>query len=915
MASPILTTKLFIPPVRSDLLPRPHLIKKLEEIADYPLTLISASAGSGKTTILSEWVSSADHPVAWVSLDSADDDTKQFLIYTIHALRTLKDNFGQELLENLQSGQPESGDSILIQLINEMAEFPRNIFLVLDDFHIILDTKLHDMVIFLIDHLPPQIHLIVASRVDPPWPLARFRARNQLLEFRGQDLRFNTGEIMEFLNRTNKLDLSPKDVSALEIRTEGWVAGLQLAALSMQGHTDIQKFVMDFTGSHLFVAEYLIEEILHQQPEEIQRFLLKTSILERLNASLCQAVSGTDASQTYLSHLHHKNAFIIPLDNEGQWFRYHHLFADLLQARLFQTLSEQAISELHVKASEWYSTNHYPVEAVSHALVAKDHQLAADLIEQTAHVLIYGGRIKILRDWLEVLPKNAIQARPRLNYFLYWIDMLQGKADFSEEAMQEKEALLKTLPPTPENNRLRGELMAVVCRALALSGRTSQAIHLAQEALTYLPAEDSASRARVNSALAIALELEGRSEEAEPVYERCFSQAAAAGDHLLGVHTMMAKGLVEYRTGYLNQAAETFQAMMGIHSQEDANTFLKTGITSGKKTEGNPDFLPAGQGYIGMAHVLLERYDLRTAEEYLTMGMDFCHQGGLDGIFMGKMQMSRLHRANRSLDKALAEIQFTKGAFARADDYNVTTQHIMIELDRGEVSKARRLADPFIKILNGEMDDPRLPLLFFEIVEALVARVDIALGEIDAALKLLDRLESTAKPGKRPGRLVEVHLLRALAYQKQSKSLPPEAVENIMQALELAAPENYILLFLEAGPAVIPLLEAAATNKNATGEVKKYAKQLLKVFSEQVQLSGEQVGSSLDVLIEQLTPRELEVLELLAIGDSNQEIADKLVVTIRTIKKHTSNIYGKLGVSSRTQAIAFARETGLLRSD
>jgi len=912
VVSPILTTKLFIPPTRSDRLARPRLVGQMEEGFRYPLVVVSASAGSGKTTLLSEWVAASVHPIAWLSLDPEDNDPVQFITYLLHALRTLKDDFGDTALEALKAGGAVPLEEVLIHLINEAAGFSQPFALVLDDYHVITDPRISEQLGFLIEHLPPQMHLVIASRMDPSLPVARYRARSQVFEIRGQDLRFSPEEVTQFLQSIMGLEVSPGDIAALEKRTEGWVAGLQLAALSLQGQDDIPAFIKAFTGSHRYVADYLVEEILNQQPEETQQFLLKTSILERLNTGLCAAVSGMDASQSFLSLLHRKNAFVIPLDSEGQWFRYHHLFADLLQARLSQTLSEQTVSELHKKALDWYRQNHFLVEAVNHALAAKAYEPAAELIEQTARSLIYSGRIKVLRDWLDVLPDNVIQARNPLNFFLFWIDLLQGRADFSEDAIQEKEALIKALPPTPENKQMRGELIAVVCRILALSGRTSQAIQLAQEALLNLSPNDSASRSRVNSALAISLDLQGQAEQAKPVYDKCYLQAAAAGDHLLGIHTIMTRGLVQFRTGHLNQAANTFQAIIDLHSQEDANMLLSTGMLSGKKTKGTI-FLPSGPGFIGMGHVLLEQYDLRAAEEYLAKGMDLCRQGGLDGLFIGRLQMSRLYQATRNLDKAMEETYFPKDAFSRADDYNVSTRQIMIELDRGAVYKARQLADPFIKILKGEVVNPRLPLLFYEIVQAVVARVYIAMGETDEALKLLDKLEATAQQGNRPGRLIEVHLLRALAYQKQSEgNLPPKAIENIIRSLEFAAPEKSLLIFIEAGPAVIPLLQAVETNNTVSDEIKKHAKLLLQAFSERIESSEDQPVSSSDALIEPLTPREMEVLALIADGDSNQEIAEKLVITIRTVKKHTSNILGKLNASSRTQAAAFARQLGLL---
>lgn len=334
MNAPILTTKLFIPPLRENLIPRSHLIEKLNKSTAYPLTLISASAGSGKTTILSEWVAKNDRPVVWISLDPGDNDPVLFLIYFINAVRTIREKFGEEALAMLGSSQAVPLRTILTNLINEVSELAENFTLICDDYHVITDPRTNELITYMIDHMPPQMHLIFASRIDPMWPLARYRARNQLFEIRDQDLRFSLEEAAEFLNHTMDLNLSVEDVKALEERTEGWVAGLQLAALSLQGQSDIPGFVKAFTGSQIYVAEYLVEEILRQQPEDVQSFLLQTSLLERLNASLCEAVSGCVDGQAILMSLHRGNVFVIPLDHEGRWFRYHHMFADLLQARL-----------------------------------------------------------------------------------------------------------------------------------------------------------------------------------------------------------------------------------------------------------------------------------------------------------------------------------------------------------------------------------------------------------------------------------------------------------------------------------------------------------------------------------------------------------------------------------------------------
>ncbi len=918
MSISLLSTKLYIPPARENAIARPHLIEKLLSGVDRPgsFTLLSGPAGFGKTTLLSEFVTRLQRPAVWVSLDEGDDDPVRFWTYLVAACQSILEDVGESALGLLSTSQPLPDDTVPTLLINDLTTQDRSIVLVLDDYHEIQNPSIHASLLFLLEHLPHILHIVVSTRTDPPWPLARFRARNQLIEIRAQDLRFTLEEAAEFLNRTMGLNLSVEDVAALEERTEGWAAGLQLAALSMQGRSDIAAFVKAFTGSHLYVAEYLVEEVLQRQPDDVRTFLLQTSILKRMNAGLCEAVTDCQDGQSILQSLHHANIFVVSLDNEGKWFRYHHLFADLLRSRLPQALPAEAISALHRRASVWHEHNGFAIEAVNHALAAKDFERVADLVKHAAHTLIFTGRVNVLRDWLEALPETSFHAHPHLTFYLFWIDILQSKADLSERAIREKENLLKALPSSPENDRLRGELMAVECRAIALSGRTSEGIRLAQEALAYLPPDDLASRARANSALAIAHDLEGRAEEAEPAYQECFAQAIAAGDYRLAAHTMMAKALIQCHYGRLHEAARTFQTIIDMGDRADIAPADKAGAAPAKNGKANKVFFPAGQGYIGRGCIHLEWNELKTAENHLKQGMELCRRGGLDGIFIGRMQMSRLRQAKGDLEGALEEIQLPKQAFQRVDDFNVATRQIQIGLAKGDVDGAWRWAAPLAQMLSSDPAAVRLPLLFLEIIEAIIARVYLAQGKTEKAQGLLDRLQATAEPGKRLGRLIEVHLLRALAYQKQKRrGLTPEAIESIEQALELGGPEGYVTLFLEEGPALIPLLNAVVDRQAAPDRVKKYARKLLDAFGgigkpAALRPAGEAAG-----LVEQLTPREMEVLELIAAGDSNQTIADKLFITVRTVKKHTSNIYGKLSASSRTQAVARARELGLLPTD
>lgn len=910
MSVHLLSTKLYIPSARANVIERPHLVAKLLSGVDRPgsFGLLSGSAGFGKTTLLSEFVTRLQKHVAWVSLDEGDNDYSQFWTYLITACQSVLDGVGAAALELLGTLQPLPDETVPTILINDFVAQSGPVVLVLDDYHEIKNPSIHASLLFLLDHIPDNLYIVVSTRIDPPWPLARYRARNRLIEIRAQDLRFSLEEAAEFLNRTMGLMLSTQDVAALEERTEGWIAGLQLSALSMQGRDDVSTFVKAFTGSNVYIAEYLVEEVLQRQSRDTQAFLLQTSLLKQMSAGLCEAVTGCQDGQSILQDLHRENIFVIPLDSEGVWFRYHHLFADLLQARLRQSLTAEEIAALQQRAAGWYENNGLVPEAVNHALAAKDFEKVVELVKQTAHMLIFSGQVSTLRAWLEALPKESFRAHPHLTFYLFWIDILQSKADLSEGTIREKEEVFEALPSSSENNHLRGELMSVVCRAIALSGHTSEGIRLAQEALAYLPADDLASRARANSALATAYDLEGRAEIAKSLYQESFTQATAAGEYRLAAHTLMVQGLMQMHYGQLHEAAETYQRIVDMAPADP------TRVDSAKNVRSKKVFLPTGQGYIGLGCIHLEWNDLDTAENYLKQGMDLCHQGGLDGIFIGKVRMSRLRQAKGDLTRALEEVQ-AHHQMQRVDNFNLVTRQIQIALADGDVDHAKHLAVPLAKILNS---DPatRPPVVFLEIIKAILARVYLAQGKIEKTLQLLDELQATAEPAMRLGRSIEVHLIRALAYKKQNgKSLTPEAIESIEWALKLAEPQGYTLLFLEEGPELIPLLNAITNHHSTLDRVKQYARKLLEAFDRVGKSTKTGSTSEAAGFAEQLTPREMEVLELLAIGDSNQTIADKLFITIRTVKKHTGNIYGKLGASSRIQAVARARELGSLPKD
>jgi len=907
MSVPLLSTKLYTPPAREDVIQRPRLVEKLLSGIDRPgsFALLSGSAGFGKTTLLSEFVTQYKQSVAWVSLDEGDNDYPRFWTYLIKACQSISVGVGETALELLNLSQSLPDETVPTILINDFVTQAGSVVLVLDDYHEIQNQTIHASLLFLLDHLPDNLYIVISTRIDPPLPLGRYRVRNRLIEIRTQDLRFSIDEATVFLNRTMGLNLSTNDVTALEERTEGWIAGLQLAALSMQGREDVSTFVKAFTGSHVYIAEYLVEEVLQRQPKDIQTFLLQTSMLRRMNASLCEAVTDRQDGQTILQDLHRENIFVISLDNEGKWFRYHHLFADLLNARLRQSHSSEEIAALQLRAADWYERNGFAPEAVNSALAAKDFERAFALVKKSARDLIFTGRLNILNNWLEAFPEATFDAHPELAFYQFWVDVLQNKADLSAKAIHEKEDLLKSLPPSPKNDRLRGELMAVICRAIALSGRTSEGIRLGQDALTYLPADDLAPRARVNSALATAHDLEGRAEEAERLYKESLSQAIAAGEYRLAAHTLMVRGLIQINYGHLHKAAKTYQTIVDMVPANLSKSDSESSVKSKKV------FLPAGQGYIGLGCVHLEWNDLDVAENYLQRGMDYCRQGGLDGIFIGKVHMSRLRQARGNLSEAQNELKMSQ-QIPKVGAFDLVTRQIQIALTEGNVDHAKRLVAPLAGMLNRD-EAARPPSIFREIIQAMLARVYLAQGEVEKTFQVLDELQDKAEAMARLGRLIDVYLIRALAYHKQNgKSLTSDAIKSLEQALELAEPQGYVLLFLEEGSKLVPLLKAVAVQRSTPERVQAYAQRLLEAFDKigKSPISRPKIESN--GLIEQLTSRELEVLKLLAIGDSNQAIADKLIITVRTVKKHTGNIYGKLNANSRIQAVARAHELGLL---
>ncbi len=903
MADLLLQTKLVIP-VTHGLITRHRLTQKLEEgrRAGKSLALISSSAGSGKTSLLIEWGSHSQSAFAWFSIDDGDNEPARFWIYLISALQRTLPGVGQAAAQLLASSPSVPAQTVLTSLINELIVRPEPLVLVLDDYHTISNPDIHNGITFLSEHLPAHVGLAISTRADPPLPVFRLRAHNLLTEIREADLRFTTQEAQQFFKEGMGLDLSVDEIKALENRTEGWIAGLQLAALALQSSPPSGRLelIEHFGGSHEFILEYLVEEVLAHQSRAVQDFLIRTAILDRLCAALCDAVLLSESgSQTILEYLEHSNLFTFSLDSEHHWFRYHRLFADLLASRLNSMIPEAEIIALHTRAGGWLAQNGFTDEAVKHAFALRDYEMAADFIEPSARQMIFSGQVNQLKGWLDSLPDLVLKAHLQLNIFRAWIKYIQGECELLEGNLKETDQLVSNLPPTPENERIKVEYAVMMCRFVALAGNSARAIAMADEALRHLPEPDLASRARVYSALAIAYGTQGQFEQAEAAYRKCFEMAKAAGYYSLLAHTTMIKAAGQSSYGKLRGPASDLQAVLDL--------VAKTGQRA---------FFPSGQAYIGLASIYLEWNDLQTAQEYLEKGMELCRQGGLDGVFYGLVFRSRLRQAHHDLMGAVEDLRQAEEIVKRKD-YMTIARLVQLAIASRDSAKLEKIAAELRPIfLPG---GPSIPLLFAEVLKVSLVRILLAQGNFAAALQWMDEIESTAEAGGRFGRLIEVHLLRALALQRQNYGkMTPDALRNIRISLELAEPEGYVRLYLEEGPEVAALLKAAAGEAAWPGPLKQYVFRLLDALAAEGIRPPDKLesgpGSIPDQasLVEPLSKREVDILKLICEGLSNQEIADRLVITLYTVKKHSSNIFGKLGVSSRTQAAVRARHLGLV---
>jgi LuxR family maltose regulon positive regulatory protein len=908
------------------------LIQQLNEGLYRKLTLISAPAGFGKTTLLSDWVAGSARSAAWVSLDEGDNDPARFLAYFIAALQGIEKGTGEGVVGALQSPQPPPAEAILTSLINEIATIPNGFTLILDDYYLIASPSINDALVFLLDHLPPQMHLVIATRQDPALPLARLRAGGDMAEIRARDLRFTEEEATTYLNKTMRLDLTPHEVAALEARTEGWIAGLHLAALSLRGQASRTGFIRAFAGDDRHVMDYLVNEVLSRQSEPVQRFLHHTAILDRLCSSLCQAVLGGDesptGSQEILEYLERSNLFIVPLDNRRQWYRYHHLFADLLRHRLRRTAGIQGVAALHGIASEWYEQNGFSAEAFSHALTAEDFPRAARLAEQSARQMFVRSELATILRWVDALPGDLVGARPWLCVFHAWALRLSGQTfDAVEARLQDAERALgkraqlalrmdqfeRTALPADEAPSIAGHIAAIrAYQALYSEPRT---IELAHQAIEYLPEEDFV-RGLGALALGWASRFSGDLVGASQAFTEARTASLAAGNIYVAVAATCRLAYTQALGGRLHQAVESCQEALQMATRKDG---LRLPV--------------AGYAYVYMGGVYREWNDLEAAARYLMQGIDLCSQVGyiMDQV-VGYAALARVRQAQRDWSGARDALHSAEQLSLRMKGYLYARRWVedcqvrlwlaqrdpSIDSGQGLAAAARWAQESGLSV-GDELSFNR------ELEHVILARVLVGLGReqpgeshLADALGLLDRLLEMAETAGWWAKAIELLALQAMALQAQGDA--DQSLAVLDQALTLAEPEGYVRLFADEGPPMAQLLNALSGQRSAIRQ--SYLDRLLAAFEGTAE--DERPGTKADdqsfvarrspspILIEPLSERELEVLGLIAQGLTNREVAARLFLTLNTVKVHTRNIYAKLNVHSRTEAVARARTLGLM---
>jgi LuxR family maltose regulon positive regulatory protein len=873
------------------------LIERLNEglNSGRKLTLISASTGFGKTTVVSEWVAACERSIAWLSLDEGDNDPSCFLTYVVAALQTISASIGVRVLGLLQSPQPPPTESILTTLINDISTIPDNFILVLDDYHVIDAKPIENALTFLVRHLPPQMHLVIATREDPPLPLARLRARGQLTELRAADLRFTPTEAADYLNHVMGLNLSTENIAVLETRTEGWIAGLQLAALafhgmiSMQGYQqqDLTRFIKAFTGSHHFVMDYLVEEVLHQQSEGIQSFLLRTSILNRLCGSLCDAVllDPSVSGKDILEYLERANLFLFPLDDERRWYRYHHLFADLLRMRLQQSITsikeydENLVNELHNRASRWYEEHGLYLEAFHHAGAAHNVESAERLIEGKEIPLYFSGAAATVLEWFASLPEAVMNAKPSLWWKYASLLLINGQTIGVEEKIQAAEAAIAAtgLQDSGSNSVTRNLIgqFAAARATLALTRYDVDSMFAqSSRALEFLHPNSLSSRSTALWTQGYAYLLQGDRVAARQAFTEAIMLSQSAGALFTTILSTIGLGNVQELENQLYLAEETYLRVL--------------------KWVGDQPQQIIHEAHLGLARIHYEWNDLHVAEQHGRQSLYLARQYEtvidrfiLCEVFLARLKLAQGDAVGASVILSQANLSVHQRNFLHRIP-EVASAQVLVLLRQGNLAEAAKIAQA-----------SNLPVS--------QARVYLAQRNPAAALAILEPLHRQAKAKSWLDDQLKMLVLKAIALYALGER--DRAVQALGEALVLAEPGGFTRTFIDEGTPITHLLSFVKTR----GMMTDYAGRLLAAFETESKKTNTILSLPADsTLIDPLSQRELEILRLIARGYSNDEICEQLFLAMSTVKGHNRNIYDKLQVQRRTEAVARARELGLL---
>jgi LuxR family maltose regulon positive regulatory protein len=861
------------------------------------VTLVSAPAGFGKTTCISEWVGGLDVPAAWLSLDPVDDDPGRFFTYLIAALLKIDGRLGREIEGVLRAGQLPPDEIISATLINDILALEGRFLLVLDDFHVIQDhfvlQVLAKLTVNLLQaNLPQPLHLVILTREDPPLPLARLRANNQLTEIRAEDLRFTGDEAELFLNEVMGLSLSQTDIAVLEDKTEGWIAGLQLAGLSIRDQVNSSDFIASLSGSHRFILSYLTEEVLNRQPEEIQSFLLQTAVLDKLSGDLCDAVTSRTDSHLLLERLFNANLFLVPLDDEGQWYRYHHLFADLLRNRQ-SVLQKDRAAALHQRASRWYAQSGMATEAIQHALAAEDYAAALRLVEHHALDMVLQGYVKTVADWMQAIPQPWGAQSPRANLAFAWAHFLRGTVAHANPYLERLQALFTTAPTDEtQDPALKAGWLALQSMALNAQGKPAESLTLTTLALDIVPEQDHYVRSLIYLGRAGAYQQTNEYARAIEAFQTMTRHGQMAGNFVVEMLGYAGWAGMALRMGKLQLAFE--MASQGAERVEHLGVL--------------PPTIATVYGELGA--VYYQRNQLEQAHQYFRRAIQVSALSGYSEVEIGYLALlSSLHQTEGDLESSARELQkavdlLQSGAPARVGA-DIIYQQVRFYLALDNPTAAEMVLRQSGVVMQDEVTHATdsvhmayLRLMFYLGVQE--HRKDkFGLGN-----ELARRIIASAEAGQRIDTTLKALILGALI--RSSAEDTTGSLEWLDRALALAEPEGYIRIFLDEGAPMAALLRRARGRGRHTG----YIEGLLALFPGPAAETQPTQGRT--EFVEPITRRELEILRLISEGCSNQEIAERLVITLHTVKKHSSNIFGKLGVNSRTQAVARARQLRLL---